>query len=152
MNSANRLDYEISLLDNNLSESEYAVKLAQIKQDISGDIAVSLLASLPREVSSALEEIGKIDLYSLVVGSIFYKLTKLPMEIKDRTIALLIDSDNVSAKYFSIILDELSQYGKVTYRRLYAILQTRKLTDGSKGVDQSLFAFFCGNVYLAQIA
>ena len=41
------------------------------------------------------------------------------MEIKDRTIALLIDSDNVSAKYFSIILDELSQYGKVTYRRLY---------------------------------
>lgn len=41
------------------------------------------------------------------------------MEIKDRTIALLIDSDNVSSKYFSIILDELSQYGKVTYRRLY---------------------------------
>ena len=41
------------------------------------------------------------------------------MEIKDRTIALLIDSDNVSGDYFSIILDELSQYGKVTYRRLY---------------------------------
>lgn len=41
------------------------------------------------------------------------------MEIKDRTIALLIDSDNVSEKYFSIILDELSQYGRVTYRRLY---------------------------------
>ena len=39
------------------------------------------------------------------------------MEIKDRTIALLIDSDNVSEKYFSIILDELSQYGKVTYKR-----------------------------------
>lgn len=41
------------------------------------------------------------------------------MEIKDRTIALLIDSDNISSNYFSIILDELSQYGKVTYRRLY---------------------------------
>ncbi len=41
------------------------------------------------------------------------------MEIKDRTIALLIDSDNVSHNYFSILLDELSQYGKVTYRRLY---------------------------------
>lgn len=41
------------------------------------------------------------------------------MEIKDRTIALLIDSDDVSSDYFSIILDELSQYGKVTYRRLY---------------------------------
>lgn len=41
------------------------------------------------------------------------------MEIKDRTIALLIDSDNVSSDYFAILLDELSQYGKVTYRRLY---------------------------------
>ncbi len=41
------------------------------------------------------------------------------MEITDRTIALLVDSDNVSSDYFSIILDELSQYGKVTYRRLY---------------------------------
>lgn len=41
------------------------------------------------------------------------------MEIIDRTIALLIDSDNVSSDYFSIVLDELSQYGKVTYRRLY---------------------------------
>lgn len=41
------------------------------------------------------------------------------MEIKDKTIALLIDSDNISRDYFAIISDELSQYGKVTYRRLY---------------------------------
>lgn len=41
------------------------------------------------------------------------------MEIKDRTIALLIDSDNVSREYFALLLDELSQYGRVTYRRLY---------------------------------
>ena len=41
------------------------------------------------------------------------------MEINNRTIALLIDSDNVSRDYFSIILEELSQYGYVTYRRLY---------------------------------
>lgn len=48
------------------------------------------------------------------------------MEIKDRTIALLIDSDNVSSDYFSIILDELSQYGKVTYRRLYGNFTSSK--------------------------
>jgi len=48
------------------------------------------------------------------------------MEIKDRTIALLIDSDNVSSDYFSIILDELSQYGKVTYRRLYGDFTNNK--------------------------
>ena len=36
------------------------------------------------------------------------------MEIKDKIIALLIDSDNISSDYFSIILDELSQYGDFT--------------------------------------
>lgn len=41
------------------------------------------------------------------------------MEIKDKTIALLIDSDNISREYYSILLDELSKYGRVTYRRLY---------------------------------
>ena len=33
--------------------------------------------------------------------------------------ALLIDADNVSAKYIQPILDELSKYGKVTYKRIY---------------------------------
>ncbi|MDR3021073.1 MAG: NYN domain-containing protein [Clostridiales bacterium] len=41
------------------------------------------------------------------------------MEIKDRTIALLIDSDNMSREYYAVLLDELSQFGRVTYRRLY---------------------------------
>lgn len=77
----NRLDYEISLLDDGLSESDYAAKLAQIKNELTGDIAASLLASLPEEVSSALEEVGQIDLYSLIVGSIFYKLAGLLLPI-----------------------------------------------------------------------
>ena len=33
--------------------------------------------------------------------------------------ALLIDADNVSAKYIEPILDELSKYGNVTYKRIY---------------------------------
>ena len=37
----------------------------------------------------------------------------------ERKLALLIDSDNVSAKYLNGIFDELSQYGTVTYRRIY---------------------------------
>ena len=77
----NRLDYEISLLDSELGESEYAAKISEIKKDLSGNIAASLLASLPEEVASALEEVGKIDLYSLVVGSIFYKLAGLLLPI-----------------------------------------------------------------------
>ena len=33
--------------------------------------------------------------------------------------ALLIDADNVSAKYIQPVLDELSKYGNVTYKRIY---------------------------------
>lgn len=38
---------------------------------------------------------------------------------KDKKFALLIDADNVSAKYIVPILDELSKYGNVTYKRIY---------------------------------
>ena len=39
-------------------------------------------------------------------------------------LALLIDSDNISAKYLNGIFDELSQYGTVTYRRIYGDFTT----------------------------
>ncbi|MDR1905642.1 MAG: NYN domain-containing protein [Clostridiales bacterium] len=41
------------------------------------------------------------------------------MEINDRTIALLIDSDNISKRYFEILIDELNKFGNVTYKRIY---------------------------------
>ena len=37
----------------------------------------------------------------------------------DRRFALLIDADNVSAKYIKPILTELSKYGIITYKRIY---------------------------------
>lgn len=37
----------------------------------------------------------------------------------DKRFALLIDSDNISATYINSILDELSQYGVVSYKRIY---------------------------------
>ena len=37
----------------------------------------------------------------------------------DDRIALLIDADNVSAKYIKPIMDELSKYGNITYKRIY---------------------------------
>lgn len=39
--------------------------------------------------------------------------------MSDYTIALLIDADNVSAKFIESILSELTKYGKVTIRRMY---------------------------------
>lgn len=44
------------------------------------------------------------------------------MEMKqssEKRLALLIDADNVSAKYLKPIMDELSKYGTVTYKRIY---------------------------------
>lgn len=39
--------------------------------------------------------------------------------MEDKRFALLIDADNVSAKYISAILDEMTKYGITTYRRIY---------------------------------
>lgn len=39
--------------------------------------------------------------------------------MEDMKFALLIDSDNISANYIKIILEELSKYGTVTYKRIY---------------------------------
>ncbi|MCI8367408.1 MAG: NYN domain-containing protein [Eggerthellaceae bacterium] len=44
---------------------------------------------------------------------------KLSLEGPDKRFALLIDADNVSSKYIKPILDELSKYGTVTYKRIY---------------------------------
>jgi uncharacterized LabA/DUF88 family protein len=39
--------------------------------------------------------------------------------LDEKRFAVLIDSDNVSAKYIKFILDELSNYGVATYKRIY---------------------------------
>lgn len=39
--------------------------------------------------------------------------------MQEKKFALLIDSDNISAKYINAILDELQKYGVITYKRIY---------------------------------
>ena len=39
--------------------------------------------------------------------------------MEDKRYAVLIDSDNISSKYISSILDEMTKYGVVTYKRIY---------------------------------
>lgn len=38
---------------------------------------------------------------------------------EEKRFAVLIDADNVSAKYIKYILDEISNYGTITYKRIY---------------------------------
>lgn len=39
--------------------------------------------------------------------------------VEEKRFAVLIDADNVSAKYIKYILDEISSYGVATYKRIY---------------------------------
>ena len=52
-----------------------------------------MLDSLPKEVSEALEDVGQADLYTLIVGSIFYKLAGLLLPI----IYMIMASNNLIA-------------------------------------------------------
>ncbi len=45
---------------------------------------------------------------------------------KDYTIALLIDCDNLSADYYEIILNELSELGNIRYKRAYGDFSNSK--------------------------
>lgn len=94
-----RYDLETEKLDASLSkgeitETEYNSKKAALmdeKGEFINDIAGSLLAELPEGVSSALKEVGEADLYTLIVGSIFYKLAGLLLPI----IYMIMASNNL---------------------------------------------------------
>lgn len=49
------------------------------------------------------------------------------MEIKNKSIALLIDAENISPSYIEIIIDEANKYGTINYRRVYGDWTTPQL-------------------------
>lgn len=69
-----KYDYRIA----NLKEGETAESVAE---ELAKDISQGFLASLPEEVSDALEEIGQADMYGVLVGSIFFKMAGLLLPI-----------------------------------------------------------------------
>ena len=95
----NRLDYELELLAEQYAEGKFADDAAYAKAiddktaELASDVTSSLLSALPSEVSDALEEVGKADLYTLIVGSIFYKLAGLLLPI----IYMIMASNNLVA-------------------------------------------------------
>ena len=94
-----RYDYEFAILRDTYEEGGFAdadayrLALTEKTAELQKDIASSLLASLPSGVSDALEEVGKADLYTLIVGSIFYKLAGLLLPI----IYMIMASNNLIA-------------------------------------------------------
>lgn len=89
-----RLAYELDLLRAQYAdETAYLAAAAEKKATLSAEISTSFLSTLPEAVSEALEEIGQADLYTLIVGSIFYKLAGLLLPI----IYMIMTSNNLIA-------------------------------------------------------
>lgn len=92
-----RLGYELDLIADSYNDGDFSSKSAYLsavenkKSELAKDIASSFLSTLPSTVSDALEEIGKADLYTLIVGSIFYKLAGLLLPI----IYMIMASNNL---------------------------------------------------------
>ncbi len=62
----------------NLSDEQTA---ETVKKELRDEVTNTLLASLPQEVSDALDEIGQMDLYGNLVGAIFFKMAGLLLPI-----------------------------------------------------------------------
>lgn len=94
-----RLEYELDILEKEFidgkfsDEAAYFNAVSEKKQELSAEASSSFLSTLPDTVAEALEEIGKADLYTLVVGSIFYKLAGLLLPI----IYMIMASNNLIA-------------------------------------------------------
>lgn len=58
------------------------------------------------------------------------------MEIKDKSIALLIDAENISPSYIEIIIDEANKYGKINYRRVYGDWTTPQLNPWKQKMNE----------------
>ncbi len=78
-----RLEHRIkdAKLDSLVSVDEQAKKVAEIKEQLLGEMSLSILDHLPRQISDAVKEIGAADLYGVLVGSIFFKMAGLLLPI-----------------------------------------------------------------------
>lgn len=79
----NKLNYEFSLIDENIKANEdlYKAKKSEIHDNLFIEVAGSLLDKLPENVSDGIHELGTMDLYGLIVGSIFFKMAGLLLPI-----------------------------------------------------------------------
>lgn len=69
-----RLDYSTA----NVKDEQ---EIKAIKQSLIAEVGQSFLASMPKSVSESLQELGTMDLFNLITGSIFYKVAGLLLPI-----------------------------------------------------------------------
>ncbi|MBR6071517.1 MAG: ABC transporter permease subunit [Acholeplasmatales bacterium] len=83
MEFQNKYDYEISNISDDIKNdnTKYTEEKNRIHDELYLSVAGSLLDKLPQNVSDGIQELGTMDLYGLIVGSIFYKMAGLLLPI-----------------------------------------------------------------------
>lgn len=79
LNFQARYSYEISLLDS--MSSTYEQDKLSIKENLILEAGQGFLSSLPESVSNSLQELGTMNLFSLITGSIFFKIAGILLPI-----------------------------------------------------------------------
>lgn len=80
-------DYRLGLLQKDkekgkfASDEEYAAAVTAMSNELRADVAASFFDELPAKVTDALDEVAHLDMYSLVVGSVYYKMAGMLLPI-----------------------------------------------------------------------
>lgn len=90
-----KLNYELSKITINpvTNPLQYKSEALKISQNLIENAGKSFLDSLPSDVSSSIEEVGEMDLFGLIIGSIFFKMAGLLLPI----IYIIMVSNNLIA-------------------------------------------------------
>ena len=113
------------------SDEEVATELASYKSTLISDMSKTLVEELPEKVASALSEIGDLDVYGLVIGSIFFRIAGLllPMIFVIMTANNLI-AGQVDSGSMAYVLSTPTKRRKVTITQMCYLIT-------------SLFVMFC---------
>lgn len=90
-----KFNYQLNNLPEDIKNDsvKYKESYDKIHEDLKLEVAGSLLDRLPQNVSDGISELGTMDLYGLIVGSIFFKMAGLLLPI----IYVIMVSNNLVA-------------------------------------------------------
>lgn len=87
-----RLDYEIAKIETT-DPVEYQKEVARITNEIIAENGRTFLSSLPEDVSTSLQEVGQLDIFGMITGSVYFKMAGLLLPI----IYIIMVSNNLIA-------------------------------------------------------
>lgn len=118
-----KVNYEVGKLSKKLDKTIYDDEVRKIKDDLLLEVGGSLLDKLPGDVTDGIKELGTMDLYGLIVGSIFFKMAGLLLPI---IYVIMVSNNLISSQIdtgsMAYILSTSTRRKQVTYTQaLYLI-------------------------------